>query len=173
MNEKKGWMRPGVPTRALALLLVLVLTLGLAGCGKTQESEETEEATGAFRTVDSISEAKELTGFGLVTPIVAMGYTAKKIQAVPKKLIQVVYLDEDNHRLIVRKGKGEESVSSDYNKYPQEKSAKTEDGMEVTLRGEYDVYYSCTWTKGKYAYSIDIAQGAEKAQLLKVANILK
>ena len=70
---------------------------------------------------------------------------------------QIVY-EGDNNSLTYRKTEMDEDISGDYNQYDQV-SDITINGINVTVKGNADLYYLATWHTKDYSYSISLNEG--------------
>ena len=96
------------------------------------------------------------------------GFENKNISVISNELIQIIY-SNDNNEVCVRKAKGSDDISGDYNVYKNLKTEKIND-CDVTLRGENDKIGSAVWTKGDYAYSVSISYGVSESETMKVVE---
>ena len=70
-------------------------------------------------------------------------------------MIEVIYFnDTDNEGLRIRKAKGTDDISGDYNEYKNVETVKVGD-YDVTEKGDEGNIFIVTWTDGTYSYAID------------------
>ncbi|MBR4928566.1 MAG: hypothetical protein IKX72_03305 [Oscillospiraceae bacterium] len=105
-----------------------------------------------FVDYESLEAAAKAAGFELKTPSSVKGFSDKLIQVCNGEMIQVIYLNGDD-RLLIRKAKGSEDISGDYNEY-SDNSTVTVNGNSVTLRGDDGKVSTAVWTSGGYTYSV-------------------
>ena len=148
----------------MATCMIAVLLL-LTGCGKKEEPETVSFVGLANPWIEcgTLKEASELTGFEVSMPEEIEGYPYQLIQAIKESTVQQFYSDKemsdpDRNVVLLRKGKGTEDISGDYNTYEKEETV-TIQGMEVHLRENGGLVYVATWTQGGYAYAIDADKG--------------
>ncbi len=98
----------------------------------------------------TLEEAQKAVGFDFKVPEEVKGFENKNVSVISNELIQVIY-SNDNNEVCVRKAKGSDDISGDYNVY---KDINKEKINGVTLRGENDKVGSAVWTKGEYSYSV-------------------
>lgn len=100
----------------------------------------------------TLEEVQKVVGFDFKVPEEVKGFETKNISVISNELIQVIY-SNDNNEVCVRKAKGSDDISGDYNVYKNIKTEKI-NGCDVTLRGENNKIGSAVWTKGEYTYSV-------------------
>lgn len=99
----------------------------------------------------TVSEAAKATGISFSAPEKLEGYKVSHVQALDG-IVEVRYSNGSNE-IRVRKGKGTDDISGDYNVY-KNVSEKKIGGNTVTLKGNGDGVSSATWTNGTYSCSI-------------------
>ena len=99
----------------------------------------------------TVSEAAKATGISFSAPEKFESYNVSYVQAMDG-IIEVRYSNGSNE-ICVRKGKGTDDISGDYNVY-KNVSEKEIGGNTVTLKGSGDGVSSAVWTDGTYSYSI-------------------
>ena len=72
---------------------------------------------------------------------------------------QIVY-EGDNNSLTYRKTTVDDDISGDYNQYDQV-SDITIDGVNITVKGNKDLYNLAIWHTKDYSYSISLDEGLE------------
>ena len=145
--------------------------LALVGCS-TMKDETVKEDEQIIETddnqianpwseVDSIVEAKAITGFDFTVPESIDGKSQSLTQVMNDEMIEVRYGDD----IIVRKSKGSDDNSGDFNSYDV---TREEDGL--VLKGNGDTYNCITWINGDYAYSITSGNGLSLDTITEVVN---
>lgn len=99
----------------------------------------------------TVSEAAKATGISFSAPEKIEKYTVSYVRALDE-IVEVRYSNGSNE-IRVRKGKGTNDISGDYNVY-KNVSEKKIGGNTVTLKGNGDGVSSATWTDGTYSCSI-------------------
>lgn len=107
-----------------------LLCLTIVACGKKEEAkQETAETINVtqeqdygvpnpYEIVDTLDEASKIAGFNLSVPATYGDYKKQVIQAIEDDMIEVIYFnDTDNEGLRIRKAKGTDDISGDYNEY--------------------------------------------------------
>ena len=157
------------------ILLISVLCLAIIACGKkekaqqeaTQATETTQgqstEVPNPFIEAKNLEEASKIAGFTLSVPANYEDYKKQTIQAIENDMIEVIYFnDTDNEGLRIRKAKGTDDISGDYNEYKNVETVKVGD-YDVTEKSDGKNIFVATWTDGTYSYAIDI----DRAELSK------
>ncbi len=81
---------------------------------------------------------------------------------------QIIYEGTDNS-LTYRKTRGTEDISGDYNQYDQV-SDITINGINVTVKGNADLYYLATWHTKDHSYSLSLNEGATLETLSSIVQ---
>lgn len=121
--------------------------------GNTDEDSETDsnQIPNPWQEYKTVSEAAKATGISFSAPEKLESYKVSYVQAMDG-IIEVRYSNGSNE-ICVRKGKGTDDISGDYNIY-KNVSEKEIGGNTVTLKGSGDGVSSAVWTDGTYSYSI-------------------
>ena len=168
------------------ILLMSVLCLAIIACGKKEETkQETAETTNViqkestqipnpFVEVKNLDEASKIAGFSLEVPETYEDYKKQVIQAIENDMIEVIYLEEESgyEGLRIRKAKGTDDISGDYNEYRNVETVKVGD-YDVTEKGDEGNIFIATWTDGTYSYAIDTDRAELNAEDITnlIANI--
>lgn len=155
------------------ILLMSVLCLAIVACGKKEEAkQETAETTNVtqkestqipnpFVEVKNLDEASKIAGFTLEVPETYEDYKKQVIQAIEDDMIEVIYYDENSEHegLRIRKAKGTDDISGDYNEYKDVETVKVGD-FEIIEKGSEGNISVATWNNGTYSYAIDVAEAS-------------
>ena len=155
------------------ILLMSVLCLAIVACGKKEEAkQETAETTNVtqkestqipnpFVEVKNLDEASKIAGFSLEVPETYEDYKKQVIQAIEDDIIEVIYYDENSEHegLRIRKAKGTDDISGDYNEYKDVETVKVGD-FEIIEKGSEGNISVATWNDGTYSYAIDVAEAS-------------
>ena len=155
------------------ILFMSVLCLALVACGKKEEAkQETAETTNVtqkestqipnpFVEVKNLDEASKIAGFSLEVPETYEDYKKQVIQAIENDMIEVIYYDENSEHegLRIRKAKGTDDISGDYNEYKDVETVKVGD-FEIIEKGSEGNISVATWNDGTYSYAIDVAEAS-------------
>lgn len=158
------------------ILLMSLLCLAIVACGKKEEAkQETAETTNVtqeqdygvpnpYEIVDTLDEASKIAKFDLSVPTTYGDYKKQVIQAIEDDMIEVIYFEEETQYegLRIRKAKGTDDISGDYNEYKNVETVKVGD-YDVTEKSDGKNIFVATWTDGTYSYAID----TDRAELSK------
>lgn len=166
------------------IFIMSILCSIFFACGKKEENKQnimaTEnvtqnqnvDATNPFIEVKTLDEASKIAGFTLSAPESFEEYKKIVIQAIENDMIEIIYLDEetDFEGLRIRKAKGTDDISGDYNEYKNIEIVKVRD-YEVTEKSDGGNIFVATWTDGTYSYAIN----ADRAELSveTIANLIQ
>ena len=165
------------------ILLMSLLCLAVVACGKKEEiKEETAEVVNTtqeqnygipnpYEIVDTLDEASKIAGFDLSVPATYGEYKNQVINAIEDDMIEVVYFEKEseNEGLRIRKAKGTDDISGDYNEYKNVETVKVGD-YDVTEKSDGGNILVAIWTDGTYSYAIN----TDRAELSKedIANLI-
>lgn len=127
-----------------------VQTLELGNTDEESVGENTQ-IPNPWQEYKTVSEAAKATGISFSAPEKFESYKVSYVQAMDG-IVEVTYSDGSNE-ICVRKGRGTDDISGDYNVY-KNVSEKKIGGNTVTLKGNGDGVSSASWTDGTYSYSI-------------------
>lgn len=183
---------------ALTIGALMTLSIGGCGKNHnaspvTQNTETTEntkvEMPNPFVDV-TLEEAIELAGFDFKIPDTIEGYDSRSIMVIENQLIQAIYGNEDEKaglsdeelnkidwekvnfdpdKIVLRKAKGNDDVSGDYNEY-SEITAITIDGKEVTMKGNNGTVYVAIWTENEYSFSVAANNGVTSDSMTSIIS---
>ena len=126
---------------------------------------------------DTLKEAAEIAGFDMEVPDSIEGYSPKLFQAMKGEISQVFYFagdpeDEETASILIRKGKGTDDISGDYNDYSEEKTMQLY-GAEVYVGGVDGLIYKATWSRDGYSYSVGSDSGMALATVDSLVESVK
>ena len=154
------------------LLVVLILSMFCFSC-----SSNNNQIANPWTIVDSVEEASSLTNFDFIVPEKIDDNDVSLIEVMNDEIIEIRYGED----IIIRKAKGKDDISGDYNSYDVVKeetisyvapnaTCGTSDEIVLTLRGNDDTYNCITWTYLDYAYSITSNDGLNLNSILDIVN---
>ena len=115
-------------------------------------------------SVESLEAAEEAVGFTLTVP----GSVTPENYVV----ISGITLEVDFEGGYLRKAKGSDDISGDYNVY-DDTVTKTADGKTVTLKGNDGKVMLAIWTDEDFTYCIGVDNGIAEEQMLSLVNEIK
>lgn len=183
--------------KIIALLMTCLMAVSLAACSysihdkeKKEESgteniqeagteaaaEAEPEETGAqipnpYVDYETLEEACEAAGVSLRLPDSIEGYERVDYQAIDGQMVNVIYTAADGSMLLIRKAKGNEDISGDYNEY-EHNSEQTINDIDVQVRGDGDTLSAAVWYDNGEAYSMTVDRPMEKDRGLELLQQL-
>ena len=139
-------------------------------------AEEEPEETGTqipnpYVDYETLEEACEAAGVSLRLPDSIEGYERIDYQAIDGQMINVIYTAADGSMLLIRKAKGSEDISGDYNEY-EHNSEQTINDIDVQVRGNGDTLSAAVWYDNGEAYSMTVDRPMEKDRGLELLQQL-
>lgn len=136
--------------------------------------EETSTAIGMpspFSEFNSLEDAEKQTGFKLTLPEkMTEGYTPKAIETIQNDLIQVFY-ENGEKEILIRKAKGSDDISGDYNEYSENKKL-TIGNLQVSTRGNDGKVSVATWVDGEHTYSVSVGFENEGLEVSVITDMI-
>lgn len=148
--------------KIIVFVLCTIIALSAVACGsKVTEKEKdpsvpkenSAQIPNPFVDCETLEKAKQLAGFEISLPEkMPKGFTQNEICVIENNMIEVNYKNGDDE-IYIRKAKGNEDISGDYNEY-NEKNTITVGDLNVTMRGNDDMIHVVIWNDGDYTYAI-------------------
>lgn len=152
--------------------MMLLTILPLAACGnKTDDSTEPDiiGMPNPFTDFDTLAEAEKQTGFYITLPD-AIGSSDKRIyRAMNDEMLEVVYVNGEDETGRVRKARGSEDISGDYNEYAETETVSV-GGIDVLLKGDAELVKLAVWTNDGYAYSVSSEAGMTADEMMALVS---
>ena len=123
------------------------------GASEASSEENTESIANPVVDYENYEEAEKAAGFGLDTPDLVSTF----FSVIDGKIFQITC--EDTY---IRKAKGSDDISGDYNDYPEVKT-ETVFEKEVTFKGENGKINLITWTDGGYSFCVGFKSGTSRS----------
>ena len=139
--------------------------------GTTEEVPDLAQAVNPFEDFATLEEAVKASGIEMSVPDSIAGFTDRSISVIFGDLIEVAYLNTSGEQeYIIRKAKGTDDPSGDYNEYAETKEIAVGDNT-VTVKGNNGTVSLAVWTDGTYAYSVMVVNSgitqAETEEIIK------
>ena len=158
--------------RLFAVIMMLLTILPLAACGnKTDDSTEPDiiGMPNPLTDFDTLAEAEKQTGFYITLPD-AIGSSDKRIyRAMNDEMLEVVYVNGEDETGRVRKARGSEDISGDYNEYAETETVSV-GGIDVLLKGDAELVKLAVWTNDGYAYSVSSEAGMTADEMMALVS---
>ena len=158
--------------RLFAVIMMLLTILPLAACGnKTDDSTEPDiiGMPNPFTDFDTLAEAEKQTGFYITLPD-AIGRSDKRIyRAMNDEMLEVIYVNGEDETGRIRKARGSEDISGDYNDYAETETVSV-GGIDVLLKGDAGLVKLAVWTNDGYAYSVSSEAGMTADEMMALVS---
>ena len=163
-------------TEAAAETAAEAVTQAGAEAAAEAATEEEPEETGTqipnpYVDYETLEEACEAAGVSLRLPDSIEGYERIDYQAIDGQMVNVIYTAADGSMLLIRKAKGSEDISGDYNEY-EHNSEQTINDIDVQVRGDGDTLSAAVWYDNGEAYSMTVDRPMEKDRGLELLQQL-
>lgn len=186
-EQKKKAMRftPWVRYASIAACAMLVIGVGIFAI--TQHSgniidtpAQSEEADSSdfvqsgnpYAEYDTLEEAENTIGFEISVPDSYGGYTEPYYAVIEGKILEVQYYNGDDRGMVIRKSRGSEDISGDFNEF--DNITETEvNGNTVTIKGSGDEFSLALWVSGDYSYSVSVSSGISENALKEIIEKIK
>ena len=146
--------------RLFAVIMMLLTVLSLAACGGSTDSDEPDVIgmPNPFTDFDTLAEAEKQTGLDITLPD-AIGSSDKRIyRAMNDEMLEVIYVNGEDETGRIRKARGSEDISGDYNEYAETETVSV-GGLDVLLKGDAGLVKLAVWTNDGYTYSVSAEAG--------------
>lgn len=183
--------------KIIALLMTCLMAVSLAACSYSIHDKEKKEESGTeniqeagteaaaeeepeetstqipnpYVDYETLEEACEAAGVSLRLPDSIEGYERIDYQAIDGQMVNVIYTAADGSMLLIRKAKGSEDISGDYNEY-EHNSEQTINDIDVQVRGDGDTLSAAVWYDNGEAYSMTVDRPMEKDRGLELLQQL-
>ena len=183
--------------KIIALLMTCLMAVSLAACSYSIHDKEKKEESGTeniqeagteaaaeaepeetgtqipnpYVDYETLEEACEAAGVSLLLPDSIEGYERVDYQAIDGQMVNVIYTAADGSMLLIRKAKGSEDISGDYNEY-EHNSEQTINDIDVQVRGDGDTLSAAVWYDNGEAYSMTVDRPMEKDRGLELLQQL-
>lgn len=148
-------------------VLCTIMVLSTVACG-SKITEKDVDVPDPFIDCETLENAEQLAGFEISLPEkMPEGFTLNAIRAIEKDLIEIDYINGDD-KIYIRKAKGNEDISGDYNEYKENNTIEI-GKLNVKMRGNDGMINVATWNDGDYSYAIG-ANNGEKGIDSNVVN---
>lgn len=181
--------------KLMVFLMCTTMVLAIAGCGEKEPAQVPASSNSAEGSVqipnpiveeEDLDKAAEKLGFSLTLP---EGFEVSAVRTINGELLDVTAAKEELS-ISVRKAKGSEDVSGDYNQYAEEKQVLLSEGDSivleeadsasnvvenekmVTLKGAEGKMSLAVWTDGEFAYAVH-CEGMDWETLCDLVNQIK
>lgn len=186
-EQKKKAMRftPWVRYASIAACAMLVIGIGIFAITQHRgniidtpaQSEEADssdfvQSGNPYAEYDTLEEAENTIGFEISVPDSYGGYTEPYYAVIEGKILEVQYYNGDDRGMVIRKSRGSEDISGDFNEF--DNITETEvNGNTVTIKGSGDEFSLALWVSGDYSYSVSVSSGISENALKEIIEKIK
>ena len=161
-----------IPVYLAAAAALILLVIGVKVFKPVSNNGDEVMVVSPMQTVDTLAEAEGITGFGLEVPESIKDTDLSEITVIAGDTIQADYAKNDEVIISIRKAKGNEDISGDYNTYDQVETIDV-NGNDVTIEGSGGTCYLATWTDNGYSYSFSVFNGMSKDDIVYLIEKIK
>lgn len=159
------------------LLLISLVLFALVGCGQKEvEEEPTEEKVtiaNPFYNYDTLEEAIAGATVTMNIPETVGEYTTvSEYRAIPGKLLEIIYLDEQENMLKIRKAHGQDDISGYYGSEVFEEIEMDLDGVTLNICMQDGLVYVATWLSESETFGMTADMGISEADFLLLAKTM-
>ena len=145
--------------KLFAVIMMLLTILPLAACGSTgSDGSDIIGMPNTFTDFDTLAEAEKQTGFYITLPDAISSSDNKIYRAMNDEMLEIIYVNGDDETCRVRKARGSEDISGDYNEYAETETVSV-GGIDVLLKGDAGLVKLAVWTNDGYTYSVSAEAG--------------
>lgn len=149
------WKRWAALTACAAVVLFAVITLNPHTTINPIEQPGGVQIVNPFVDYETLDDAAKAAGFDLDVPETVDGYSGEKsIQVVDNRMIQILYTDDNENSLLIRKEAGSADISGDYNDYDEINTIFVGE-YSVTLKGNNGTVSTAIWVNDGYSYAVN------------------
>lgn len=186
-EQKKKAMRftPWVRYASIAACAMLVIGIGIFAITQHRgniidtpaQSEEADssdfvQSGNPYAEYDTLEEAENTIGFKISVPDSYGEYTEPYYAVIEGKILEVQYYNGDDRGMVIRKSRGSEDISGDFNEF--DNITQTEvNGNTVTIKGSGDEFSLALWVSGDYSYSVSVSSGISENALKEIIEKIK
>ena len=144
-----------------------------ADANEAADTSEFVQYVNPYAEYETLSEAEKAAGFDIAVPDSYGDYTEPYYAVIGGKILEVQYYDlGENRGMIVRKARGSEDISGDFNQYDDITETQV-GGSTVTIKGNGGKFSLAVWVSGDYSYSVSVESGIPETELIKILEIIK
>ncbi len=132
-------------------------------------AQATAGTANPFHDYSTLAEAEAAAGVSMTLPAEGVSGTASVYRAIPHELLEVIYQQDGEETMRLRKGVDLTNVSGDYNTYPTIKTIRVDD-VDVRMKGSGNRVSLATWERDGHAYSASVASPVTIAEMMAIVR---
>lgn len=163
--------------KVIVFVLCGVMALSTVACDSMVAKKDTNVSSSVqipnpFVDCETLEKAEQLAGFEISLPEkMPEGFTQNAIFAIENNLIEIDYINGEDE-IYIRKAKGNEDVSGDYNEYKEKNTIQVGE-LNITIKGNDGMINVATWNDGDYAYAIGANNGEKGIDSSVINDMIK
>lgn len=166
--------------KIIVITLCGLMAISFVACeGKTQQkdtnisSEDSTQIPNPFVDCETLEGAEQIAGFEITLPeTMPEGFNQNAILVIENDLIEVIYNNNEDDKIYIRKAKGNEDISGDYNEYKEQNTIKV-GNLDVTTKGNDGMISVAIWNDGDYAYAIGVSNDEKGIDSSTMTDMIK
>ena len=166
----------------VTLSLCAALCLSMSACGNNVQprdnadsptTNQSQQIPNPLVDYNTLENAAKAAGFDITLPEKVADSDTVSFRAMEGEMLEIIYSANGDETARLRKSLGTDDISGDYNNYETISPAATDNGTEVTLKGNDDLVYVATWQDEDYTYSLSIKNGAASEEVLNIVSSIR
>lgn len=159
-----------VPAKMFELMGYQYSTVGQFVSFEKTDTNNGLQIPNPFVSYENVDKAKKALNFEPSFPAyIPEEFILDDISVMGNDLLQLIYRDKDNDRLLFRTAKGNEDISGDYNTYANVETINM-NNYEITMQGNDNLYHKACWTNSHEVFSVCSDSGIEKEIMIDIAE---
>ena len=159
--------------KLLIFTISVLAILAVAGCNKKAEQEEEPmmQMPNPFMEYSSLADAEQATGFRFDYPENIGGAVGYAYRVMNGEMLEVICLGTNETSAEVariRKAKGSDDISGDYNVYGDVKNDNSLNNLQI--RGENGLYSGAVWVEGEYTFALSLEEAVPFDQMKELVS---
>lgn len=137
------------------------------------DTSEFVQYVNPYAEYETLEESEKAVGFDIAVPESYGDYSELSYIVIGGEMLEVQYRDSgENRGMSVRKARGNEDISGDYNQYDDITETQV-GGSTVTIKGSGGEFSLALWVSGDYSYSVSVESGIPETELIKILEKIK
>ena len=169
--KKSNIIKYMVGMAAMAAAVVLI-TVGIQRKDTDVQDENMVGVVNPYVYYDTLAEAEKAVGFEITVPECFDDVKISEIIVIAGETIEIDYGEDKQSAVTIRKAKGSDDISGDYNTYGFERILSIAD-MRVTVKGDDDLIKLLTWQNGDFTYSMCLPMGMTEKQVMEIIPVIE
>lgn len=158
--------------KIIIIMFCMVISFSAISCEKEYNVDDGQLNTDNEYEIESpivecstVQEAQEIVGFEIHLPNNISNFNIETVNVYDDSMIDIIYKNENQEEIRVRKAKGSDDISGDYTVYNQEGTIVV-GNIDFYIKGNDGNINLITWTNNGYTHAISLDK-----QILKTNDI--